>query len=69
VILIGNYGQAGAIDFYGQELELPKAISGHQNYYYWGLRGYTGEVVLLIGMRPEVLPKSKGALAGGVGGV
>jgi hypothetical protein len=57
VILTGNYGQAGAIDFYGPKLGLPKAISGHQNYYYWGLRGYTGEVVLLIGMRPEVLRK------------
>lgn len=55
VILTGNYGQAGAIDFYGPELGLPKAISGHQNYFYWGLRGYSGEVVIGIGMRPEAL--------------
>ncbi len=57
VILTGNYGQAGAIDFYGSKLGLPKAISGHQNYYYWGLRGYTGEVVIAMGMRLEVLRK------------
>src|SRR6185436_16511388 len=31
-----NYGQAGAIDFYGKRYGLPKAISGHQNYYLWG---------------------------------
>jgi hypothetical protein len=55
VVLTGNYGQAGAIDWYGPELGLPKAISGHQNYYYWGLRGYPGDVVIAIGMRPEVL--------------
>jgi hypothetical protein len=55
MVLTGNYGQAGAIDFYGPELGLPKAISGHQNYYLWGLRGYSGEVVITIGMRSEVL--------------
>jgi len=57
VVLAGNYGQAGAIDFYGPELGLPKAISGHQNYFYWGLRGYSGEEIIAIGMRPEVLRK------------
>jgi 4-amino-4-deoxy-L-arabinose transferase-like glycosyltransferase len=28
-----NYGEAGAIDFFGAQYGLPKAISGHQNYY------------------------------------
>jgi len=37
-ILAGNYGEAGAIDFFGSRYGLPKAISGHQNYYYWGPR-------------------------------
>jgi hypothetical protein len=55
VVLAGNYGQAGAIDWYGPELGLPQAISGHQNYFYWGLRGYPGDVVIAIGMRPDVL--------------
>jgi hypothetical protein len=54
-ILTGNYGQAGAIDFYGPGLGLPAAISGHQNYYYWGPRDYTGEVVIALGMSPTVL--------------
>ncbi len=38
-ILAGNYGEAGAIDYYGPALGLPKAISGHNNYYLWGPRG------------------------------
>ena len=35
-ILAGNYGEAGAIDFFGPHRGLPKAISAHQNYYFWG---------------------------------
>lgn len=44
-----NYGQAGAIDFFGPEYGLPGAISGHQNYFFWGPRGYTGESVIVMG--------------------
>jgi hypothetical protein len=47
-IAAGNYGSAGAIDFFGPKLGLPKAISGHQNYWFWGPRNYTGESVLLL---------------------
>ncbi len=50
-----DYGQAGAIDFYGPKLGLPKALSGHQTYWYWGPRGYTGEILLVMGDRREVL--------------
>jgi len=50
-----NYGEAGAIDFFGARYGLPKAISGHQNYYLWGPRGYTGECVIVMDDRPERL--------------
>lgn len=49
-IFCGNYGEAGAIDFFGRKYDLPKAISGHNNYWLWGPRGYTGEVMLMIGV-------------------
>jgi len=52
-ILGGNYGEAGAIDFFGARYGLPKSISAHQNYYYWGPRQYTGESVILLGWRLE----------------
>jgi hypothetical protein len=48
-IFVQNYGEAGAIDFFGQKLGLPKAISGHNNYWLWGARGYTGEIMIIIG--------------------
>jgi len=43
-----DYGEAGAIDFYGPRLGLPKAICGHLSYWYWGPRGYTGEVAIVL---------------------
>ena len=44
-----NYGQAAAIDFFGPQYGLPKAISGHQNYFLWGPRHYNGDIVILLG--------------------
>jgi len=40
-------------DFFGPRYSLPKAISAHQNYYYWGPREYTGESVILLGWSLE----------------
>jgi hypothetical protein len=51
-IFAQNYGEAGAIDFFGQQYGLPAAISGHNNYWIWGTRGYTGEVMIIIGGDP-----------------
>jgi Dolichyl-phosphate-mannose-protein mannosyltransferase len=48
-IFCQNYGQAAAIDFFGPRYGLPKAISGHQNYFLWGPRNYTGEIVIVVG--------------------
>ena len=48
-----NYGEAGAIDFFGKKYGLPKATSGHNSYFFWGMRGYSGEVVIVIGGNPN----------------
>lgn len=50
-----NYGEAGAIDFFGPKYGLPNAISAHQNYFLWGPRNCTGKVLILLGNRPEDL--------------
>jgi hypothetical protein len=44
-----NYGEAGAIDYFGGRYGLPKAISGHNQYGLWGPRNYSGEIVIAIG--------------------
>jgi len=50
-IFAQNYSQAGAIDLFGPKFGLPPAISGHQNYFLWGPRGFTGESVIVMGGR------------------
>ena len=52
-IFCQNYGEAGAIDFFGPKLGLPRAISGHQNYFLWGPRDWTGEVALVLDTRDD----------------
>lgn len=48
--IFGNdYGQAGAIDFFGPKFGLPKAIGGHVSYWAWGPRDYTGECMVVLG--------------------
>ena len=39
MIFTGDYGAAGAVDLYGPAEGLPHAISGHNNYWWWGPGG------------------------------
>jgi hypothetical protein len=50
-----NYGQAGAIDLFGPKYGLPPAISGHQTYFLWGPRQYTGESMIVMAGRQDDL--------------
>lgn len=43
-----DYGQAGAIDFFGPKYGLPKSISGNNNYWIWGPRNYHGGSIILL---------------------
>lgn len=52
-ILAGNYGEAGAIDFYGPALGLPAALSGHNSYYDWGPGNYSGGCMIIFGERSD----------------
>jgi len=47
-IFAQNYGQAGAIDFLGRRYGLPPALSGHQSYFLWGPRGYSGNCLIVL---------------------
>lgn len=52
-IFANNYGDAGAIDFFGPKYGLPKSIGNHQSYWIWGPRQYTGESIIVLGDRDE----------------
>jgi 4-amino-4-deoxy-L-arabinose transferase-like glycosyltransferase len=49
VIYVRNYGEAGAIDFYGGRYGLPKAICAHNNYWIWGPGTRPGNVAIIFG--------------------
>lgn len=49
VVFAQNYGEAGAVDFYRKDFPLPRVISGHNNYWYWGPGDTTFTTVIVIG--------------------
>jgi len=55
IIFAGNFGEAGAIDFYGRALGLPPVSAIHQNYYFWGPPTRSGNLVIVFGVELEVL--------------
>lgn len=57
-IFASNYGRAGAIDLWSEELSTPKAISGHNSYWYWGPRDFDGSILLVLGGERETLEQS-----------
>ena len=56
-IFCHDYGEAGAVDILGPRYGLPAAISGHQNFYFWGWNGYTGDSVLTLGNNRDEFTK------------
>lgn len=54
-IFAQDYGQAGAIDFLGRRYGLPQSLSGHQTWFLWGPRGYSGNCMIVLDDRPAVL--------------
>jgi hypothetical protein len=49
-IFASNYGEAAAVDVY--DSNLPPALSGNNQYYLWGPRGYDGSVVIAVNVNP-----------------
>lgn len=54
-IFAQDYGQAGAIDFLGPKYGLPPSLSGHQSWWLWGPRGYSGNCMIVLDDRQEKL--------------
>ena len=50
-----NYGEAGAVEYFARDLDLPPAISAHNSYWLWGPGACTGEVLVVVGDRRERL--------------
>lgn len=48
-----NYGEAGALDFFGPRERLPPALSGHNQYWLWGRAAANLDGLLIVGGDPE----------------
>ncbi len=54
-IFANNYGEAGAINFYGKKLGLPPAISFNDSYLYWAPDSIPGDCVIKVGDSDDVV--------------
>jgi len=61
-VLASWYGIAGAIDHFGPRLGLPAAICPRNSYWMWGIRNYSGDVVLAVGYDPKYLDQFFGSV-------
>lgn len=48
-IIAGNYAEAGAINIYGPQYNLPKAISTHLDYYNWKPKNLDPKNLIIVG--------------------
>ncbi len=58
LIFASNYGEAGALDWYGPRYGLPPAASGHNSYWLWGPPPGRGASVITVGEDPDDVAKS-----------
>ena len=47
-IKVDNYGEAAALDLYAGPQGLPPALTGHNQYFLWGLRGQSPRNLLVV---------------------
>ena len=50
VLVAGNYGEAGALDFYGPRWRLPRVVSPAGSFWFFGPGQRPGDVVITIGV-------------------
>lgn len=55
VVIAGNYGEAGALDYYGPSYGLPQVVSPAGSYWFFGPGDRPGDVVITIGVPAEEL--------------
>lgn len=55
LIATDNYGEAGALNYYGRAYGLPRAVSQHNNFYLWGPGRKDATIVITVGIGTEDL--------------
>jgi hypothetical protein len=57
VLIAENYGEAGALEYYGPRLGLPRVISAAGSYWFFGPGEKPGTVAVSLGVKKEDLEK------------
>ncbi len=57
VILAAGYGNAGAVDYFGKDYNLPNAVSLSMTYWLWGLPDQPIDTVIGMGYQKETMEK------------
>ncbi|MBI1388594.1 MAG: hypothetical protein GC154_09125 [bacterium] len=65
-IVLDNYGQAGAVEFYGKPYGLPTPICGHNNYYFWAPENPPWDIIITLGAREDAEGKVESIEEAGV---
>jgi hypothetical protein len=55
VIVTSNYGEAGALRYYGRAYGLPPAVSQHNSFWFWGPGRADVDVAIVVGVNPDSL--------------
>jgi len=53
VALVGNYGEAGALELYAARFPLPRVICAHNSYWFWGVGPTPITTFIRLGGRRE----------------
>ncbi len=53
MVLTQNYGEAGAIDYYGRDYGLPAAVSPHLTFWYWAPPRMNPTTVVMVGFSQD----------------
>jgi hypothetical protein len=57
ILWADNYGEAGAINFFGKKRGLPKPVCAHASFYLWGPGDRSGNIAITIGIDQDVLER------------
>jgi hypothetical protein len=62
VALVGNYGEAGALELYARKYPLPRVLCTHNSYWFWGVGNTHITAFIRVGGKKDDYGKNYGSL-------
>jgi hypothetical protein len=48
IVFASNYGRAGSLEYYSKKYSLPKVVSPHNSYWFWGLKDFQNFTTAIV---------------------